>query len=255
MEFDLHSDSLAMADFGSLLGITNKGWSIPFFSDSSKLPDFRATGTFSVNNFSVAQLPLQKFTAHVEVGNKSLLVSKITAKLGGGSAQGEWRADWSTSQPKFTATGTVSGVSMDHLDLKEPDVALATSWVTGRADLKYSLKFQGATPEEMAHSVNGRVEYVVNNGLSRSLVVDAKPLKFQTLQGALEIEKQIMKVLPSKFRAENRIYDMSGTVSLIDRQTKLRLSNSGSRWDITGALDKPAVAATPHVEAAAARTR
>lgn len=255
MEFDLHSDSLAMADFGSLLGVTDKGWSIPFFSDSSKLPDFRASGTVSVNNFSVAQLPLQKFTAHVEVGNKSLLVSKINAKLGGGSAQGEWHADWSTSRPKFTATGTVSGVAMDHLDLKEPDVALATSWVSGRADLKYSLKFEGATPEEMANSVNGRVEYVVNNGLSRSLVLDSRPLKFQTLQGALEIEKQIMKVLPSKFRAENRIYDMSGTVSLINRQAKLRLSNSGSRWEITGALDKPEIAATPHVEAASATTR
>lgn len=255
MEFDLHSDSLAMADFGSLLGVTNKGWSIPFFSDSSKLPDFRANGTVSVDNFSVAQLPLQKFTAHVEVGSQSLLVSKITAKLGGGSAQGEWHADWSASRPRFTATGTVSGVAMDHLDLKEPDVALATSWVSGRADLKYSLKFEGATPQEMANSVNGRVEYLINNGLSRSLVVDSKPLKFQSLQGALEIEKQIMKVLPSKFRAENRIYDMSGTVSLVDMRTKLRLSNSDSLWDITGALDKPEIAAAPHVEAAAARTR
>ena len=48
LEFDLHSDSLAMTDLGKLLGVTEKGWSIPFFSDSSKLPDFVATGTLSV---------------------------------------------------------------------------------------------------------------------------------------------------------------------------------------------------------------
>jgi hypothetical protein len=108
----------------------------------------------------------------------------------------------------------------------------------------------------MANSVNGRVEYVISNGVSRSLLLDGdKPLKFQSLQGALEIDKQALRVLPSKFRAENRIYDISGTVSLVDMQTKLKLSNSGSRWDVTGALDKPVIAASPHIEATAARAR
>ena len=256
LEFDLHSDSLAMTDLGKLLGVTDKGWSIPFFSDSSKLPDFRASGTLSVGQFSVAQLPLEKFTAHVQVGEKALLVSRINAKLAGGTAQGEWHADWSTPRPRFTATGSASGVAMDHLDLKQTNVALATSWVSGRADLNYALKFEGATPQEMADSVNGRVEYVINNGVSHSLLLDGdKPLRFQSLQGALEIDKQMLRVLPSKFRAENRIYDMSGTVSLVDMQTKLKLSNSGSRWEITGALDKPLIAASPHIEATAARTQ
>jgi hypothetical protein len=209
-----------------------------------------------VAQFSVAQLPLEKFTAHVQVGDKALLVSRINTKLAGGSAQGEWHADWSSSRPRFTATGSASGVAMDRLDLKQPDVALATSWVSGRADLSYALKFEGATPQEMANSVNGRVEYVISNGISRSLLLDGdKPLKFQSLQGALEIDKQALRVLPSKFRAENRIYDLSGTVSLVDMQTKLKLSNSGSRWDVTGALDKPVIAASPHIEATAARAR
>jgi AsmA-like C-terminal region/AsmA family len=256
IEFDLHSDMLAMSDLGKLLGVTDSGWNIPFFSDSAKLPDFRATGTLSVGQFSVAELPLEKFTAHVEVGDKSLLVSRINAKLAGGTADGEWHADWSTSRPRFTAAGTVSGVAMDRLDLNAPDVALVNSWISGRADLKYGLKFEGGTPQEMAASVNGKVEYLISNGASRSLLLDGvKPLKFQSLQGELEIEKQALKVLPSKFKAENRIYEMSGTVSLIDRQAKLRVSNSGSRWDITGALDKPVIAGAPHIEATAARSR
>lgn len=256
MEFDLHSDTLSMADLGKLLGVTDRGWTIPFFSDSSKLPDFRATGTLSIGQFGVAQLPLEKFTAHVEVGDKALLVSRINAKLGGGAAQGEWHADWSTSRPRFTATGSASGVAMDHLDDKEPEVALTTAWVSGKADLNYSLKFEGASPEEMANSVNGRVEFLVSNGVSRSLQLDAaKPLKFQSLQGAMEIEKQTLKVLPSKIKTENRIYDMSGTVSLVDKQAKLKLKNSGSSWDVTGALDKPEIASPPRTEATAARSR
>jgi AsmA-like protein len=256
LEFDLHADTLAMSDIGTVLGVTDKGWNIPFFSDSSKLPEFRATGTVSVGEFSVAQLPLEKFTAHVEVGDKALLVSGINAKLAGGAAQGEWHADWSTSRPRFTATGNVNGVAMDHLDSKEPGVALVTSWISGRADINYALKFEGATPGEMAHSVNGRVEYLVSNGISHSLLLDgSKPLRFQSLQGALEIEKQTIRLLPSKFKAENRIYDMSGTVSLADKQAKLRLSNSGSRWDITGTLEKPEIASPPRAEATAARSQ
>ncbi|HST78532.1 MAG TPA: AsmA-like C-terminal region-containing protein, partial [Verrucomicrobiae bacterium] len=228
----------------------------PFFSDSSKLPDFRASGTLSVGQFSVAQLPLEKFTAHVQVGEKALLVSQINAKLAGGTAQGEWHADWSTSRPRFTATGSASGVAMDHLDLKQTNVALATAWVSGHADLNYALKFEGGTPQEMADSVSGRVEYVINNGVSRSLLLDGdKPFKFQSLEGALEIDKQVLRVLPSKFRAENRIYEMSGTVSLVDMQTKLKVSNSGSHWNVSGALDKPVIAASPHIEAAAARAQ
>lgn len=256
MEFDLHSDQLAMADLGNVLGVTDRGWTIPFFSDSTRLPDFRATGTVSVGEFNVAELPLEKFTAHVEVGGKALLVSHISTKLTSGTADGEWHADWSTSRPRFTATGTLNGITIDRLNLNEPEVATVESWINGRADVKYALRFEGDTPRDMANSVNGRIEYLISNGVSRSLLVDgAKPLKFQTLQGALQIEKQTLRVLPSKFTAANRIYEMSGTVSLIDKQAKLKLSNGTSRWDISGELEKPQISGPPVAETTAARTR
>ena len=256
MEFDLHSDQLAMADIGNVLGVTDRAWTIPFFSDSSRLPDFRATGTLSVGQFNVAELPLEKFTAHVEVGGKALLVSRISARLASGTADGEWHADWSTSRPRFTATGALDGVMIDHLNLNEPAVAMVESWINGRADVKYALRFEGDTPRDMANSVNGRIEYLISNGVSRPLLLDgARPLKFQTLQGALQIEKQSLRVLPSKFTAANRIYEMSGTVSLIDKKAKLKLSNSTSRWDISGALEKPEISGPPVAETTAARTR
>ena len=91
--------------------------------------------------------------------------------------------------------------------------------------------------------------------MSNSLAIDARPLKFQSLQGALQIEKQTLRVLPSKFTAPNRIYEVSGTVSLVDRQAKLKLSNSASRWDVTGELEKPQIAGPPITETTAARSR
>jgi hypothetical protein len=250
LEFDLHSDSLALADVAGLLDVNDKGWSLPFLSDSSgKLPDIRAKGTLSVGQLTVAQLPLEKCTTQIEIGEHTLLVSYIAAKLGGGLADGEWRADWTGATPRYSGSGTLAGVAFDHLvaPSQEPsNLELLASWVAGKADLKYSFHFEGKGPQEMLSSAAGRAEFTVGVGNSRSLLLEAsKPLKFQSLQGAVELEKQTLKVLPSKFRAENRIYEMSGTVTLADKQAKLKVSNGGSRWEITGGLDRPRIFAQP----------
>ena len=250
LEFDLHAETLAIADVADLFSANDKGWSLPFLSDSAssgKLPDFRAKGTLSVDQLTAAQLPLEKFTAHVEIGDQFLLVSHISAKLGGGPAQGEWRADWANnSPPRYTASGTLSGVAMDRLGTTAPNIELLTAWVTGKADVKYSIRFEGKTSQEMLSSAAGRAEFTVAAGSSRLLLLEAsKPLKFQSLQGALELEKQTLKVLAGKFKAENRIYEVSGTVTLADKQAKLKLSNGGSRWEVTGALDRPQIALQP----------
>jgi hypothetical protein len=250
LEFDLHSDSLALADLAGLLGVNDKGWSLPFLSDSSgKLPDIRGKGTLSVGQLTVAQLPLEKCTTQIEIGEHTLLVSYIAAKLGGGLADGEWRADWTSATPRYSGSGTLAGVALDRLGTPNQETSnleLLASWVAGKADVKYSFHFEGKNPQEMLSSAAGRADFTVGIGNSRSLLLEAsKPLKFQSLQGAVELEKQTLKVLPSKFRAENRIYEVSGTVTLADRQAKLKVSNAGSRWEITGALEQPQIFAQP----------
>jgi hypothetical protein len=242
-QFDLHLDLLAVPDVAGLLGFTEKGWNIPFLSGSdNKLPDFRANGSLSVGELKVADTPLEKFVAHVEVGDHTLLVNRVSAKVAGGSTQGEWKIDWSGSQPRYSGTGSMEGVVMDRMG---PPITVAgqlAPWISGKAQISYSAHFEGKTPEELFSSAAGRVEFQVNNGISRMLTLDAgRPLKFNALQGALEIERQALKVLPSKFKAENRIYLISGTISLANKQAKLKVSTSGTQWEVTGALEKPQI--------------
>jgi hypothetical protein len=98
----------------------------------------------------------------------------------------------------------------------------------------------------MAASAGGRVEFEVSNGTSRVLALDAgRPLRFNGAQGALEIDRQAVKVLPSKFRTENRIYQLSGTVSLANNQAKLKVTTSGTQWEITGTMEKPEITPQP----------
>jgi hypothetical protein len=256
LEFELHSDSLKTQDIAALLGAGDKSWNLPFFSDSAHLPDLRATGTLNIGQFNLAGVPLDKFAAKVEIGDRAMLISKVNARLSSGVVEGEWHADWTSSPPHFSIAGTANGVALDRMETADPDVAVITSWLSGRADMKYAFKFDGNSPAEMAGSAIGKVEYVVNNGMSRAMALDgAKPLRFQSFQGVVELEKHALRVLPSKVKAENRIYEMSGTVSLADKQAKLRLTSGGANWDITGSLEKPQVVGPPAAQTAAARSR
>ena len=247
LEFDLHLDSLAVSDVAGLLGAPEKAWSLPFISDSSaKLPDFRGHGTIAVDRLTLAQVPLEKLTAQVEIGDRVLELSRVSAKLSGGSLRGDWRGDWTGEVPNFSSFGSLTGVALEHLGVSSPGADLLESWLTGKIDLRYSVHFAGRNQQEFLTNATGRAEFAVASGSSRRLILDGfNQLKFSNLRGMVEIEKQILKILPSKFRAENRIYEVSGTVALADQQAKLKVSSGMSRWEITGALDQPRVSMEP----------
>ncbi len=257
-QFDLHLDTLAVPDVATLLGFSEKGWSLPFVSGSeNRLPDFRATGSLSVSELKVADIPLEKFAAHVEAGDHTLIINHIAAKVGGGSTQGEWKIDWSGAQPRYSGTGSMDGVNLERLAPADTIAGQVAAWISGRSQISYSAHFDGKATADMLSSAGGRVEFQVTNGSSRMLMLEAsRPLRYQAAQGAVEMDRQVLKLLPSKFKAENRIYTISGTVSLANKQAKLKANTSGSQWEIVGALDKPQITVQPMTaQTGSARTK
>lgn len=135
---------------------------------------------------------------------------------------------------------------MDRLAGAGPGAPLIAFWVTGKANVKYSLTSSGKNEAEIWSSASGKAEVTVTNGTSHALLLDStKLLKFQSLQGALEFDHQVLKLLPGKLRADKRIYEISGTVSLADKQAKLNASAGSATWNISGALEKPKIVARP----------
>jgi len=258
LQFDLHLDALKLADAASVLGFGDKGWSLPFLSNSSKFPEFRAAGTLSIGQLNLAEIPLEKFTARIEMVDHALLVNHAAAKIGGGTAEGDWKIDWSNAATRYTGAGKLNAVLAERLPASADSfTGVLASWINGKTDLKYSTHFEGKTTAEMLAGASGRMEFTVTNGASRILLLEAtKPLKFQNAQGTLELDHAALKVLPSKFKAESRIYVMSGTISLANKETKLKMSNNGAEWVITGAVSKPQIVAQPiTAQAAPAHTR
>ncbi len=258
LQFDVHLDTLSVPDAAALLGFSEKGWSLPFVSGSeNRLPDFRAMGSLSVSELKVADIPLEKFAARIEAGDHMLVINHIAARVGGGSTQGEWKIDWSGAQPRYTGTGSMDGVNLERVAPADTVAGEIAAWISGRSQISYSAHFEGKSTAEMLSSAGGRVEFQVTNGNSRMLILEAsRPLHYQSAQGALEIDRQALKLLPSKFKAENRIYTISGTMSLANKQAKLKASTSGSQWEIVGALGKPQITAQPlTAQAGSARTK
>ncbi|HLJ28027.1 MAG TPA: AsmA family protein [Candidatus Angelobacter sp.] len=244
LQFDLHADSLATQDVAGLLGVSQSGWRLPFISTPENLPDFRASGTLSVASFRAGGLPVEEFIAHLEVGEHALLLDHINASIADGSMQGDWRIDWSTSPARYSGTGAITGVSPEHLPLPDSASSLLASWISGKTSLKYSLDLSGTNERELLANAQGHAEFTLANGVSRALTLDAaRPTRFQNLQGKCEINHAVLELLESKFKAENRIYEISGTISLADKQAKLKVSNNATHWDITGTLENPNVAA------------
>ena len=241
LQFDLRADALATEDVHDLLYLPAH-WNLPFTSAPARLPDFRASGTVTLGTLQVDQLPLEKFIAHVEVGDHSLVISNIHAGIADGFMLGEWSIDWSTAPAHYSGTGSLTAVTSDSIPFS--DSALLGAWVSGKTNLKYSLDLAGANASEMLAGAKGHAEFTVTNGISRALTLESsKPIKFQSLQGQCEINHGVLELLASKFKAENRIYEISGTISLANKLANLKVSNSASQWEITGTLEKPNVAA------------
>ncbi|HET9837922.1 MAG TPA: AsmA family protein [Candidatus Angelobacter sp.] len=257
LEFDLHLDSLAVSDAATLVGFTDQGWSMPFVSGAdNKFPDFRARGNLSIGELKVSDLPLEKFAARVELGDHILSFSHLAAKLAGGSTQGDWKIDWSGAQPRYSGSGSMDAVALDRVSPPDTVAGQVAQWIAGKAQVSYSAHFEGKTETEMLASAAGRVEFQVGNGNSRALLLEAgRPMKFQVAQGAVELDRQSLRVLPSKFKAENRIYMVSGTISLANKQAKLKVSTTGTEWNVTGALDRPQIAPQTQTAQAAPASR
>src|SRR5947209_7040104 len=169
IQFDLHADSFGTTELARLLGPDQKNWNLPFMSGGGeKLPDFRASGTFTADTLNIARLSMEKFAAHVEIGDHALLASRINARLAGGTAQGEWRVDWNAAPVSYSGNGMLSGVAPESIGI--PNLA---SWVTGKANMKYSLKFSGLSSADIMASATGQGDFLVANGSSQAVALDS----------------------------------------------------------------------------------
>ncbi|HLY98950.1 MAG TPA: AsmA family protein [Candidatus Angelobacter sp.] len=243
-QFDLLLESAGISEAAGILGSTqSSGWQLPFFSGSSQhLPEFRANGTLRIGSLKLGSLQAEKFIAQVDVSNHALALSHIGANIAGGTVVGSWSADWGSLPVRYSSTGTLSGVPVERLAISPTAASLLASWITGKSNISYSLQMEGNNAAQLVSGAKARIQCTVLNGASRALSLETgKAMKFRTLDAVVEAGHGVLTVLTGKMQAEKRIYEISGIITLADRQTRLKIGNKGAEWYVTGALEKPHV--------------
>ena len=77
------------------------------------------------------------------MGDHVLVVNRVAAKVGGGITQGEWKIDWSGSQPRYTGSGSMEGVMLERVSPQDTVGGQVAQWISGKAQVSYSIHFEG----------------------------------------------------------------------------------------------------------------
>ena len=205
----------------------------------SALERLRASGQISCARVSLKTLKANDVSASLALDSGQVRVTGVKAKLLGGRYRGEWTADFSASQPQYSGSGTLDGVSMAQVA-----ELMGDPWAEGTAGGNFRIRFEGTTLDAMLASARGDATFAWRSGALRHIALpdsSAAGLHFGQFRGSLLLEKQRLTFLHSKITAAAGIYEISGNASL-ERALELTLTRGRRRnYAVAGTLEAPKV--------------
>src|SRR5262249_44474611 len=111
-------------------------------------------------------------------------LSNVQATFLGGRHRGDWTADFTGSNPRFSGRGT-----LDHASMHQRAAAMGDSWATGALSGKYQAQFSGATTQEMLAAAVVHSDFTWRDGTLThvALTPSANALHFSSFQGHLAV--------------------------------------------------------------------
>ena len=258
VSFDVHADQIATEQWAPLLfpKAQKEPWyrfglaSVP--PGNSSLLALDATGTLSADKISVHGVVVNKASAKVQLQNGKLEIKDLRAELLGGHHVGEWKADFTSLPPRYSATGAV-----DRLALGQLATAMNNPWITGSATAKYRIEASGLATGELLRSAAGTLHIDVRDGLLRHVVLSEAdgPLQMRRLAATLVLQEGKFDIQDGHLETPADNYQLSGTASLA-RVLNLKLAREGAPgFSITGTLTQPHVTPLAAANAQAALRR
>ena len=156
------------------------------------------------------------------------------ADLFGGAVSGNWKIDFSGSEPKYESTGTAVHLQADRLG-----TLLKASLGSGTIEAKYKMEMSGWDAAALMASATAETEFTWRGGVLR-ISPDAKaPLRVQLGEGEAALGKDGWTISDSEWNTPTGIYHLSGKVS---RDAALAMEfkqKNGVVWKVAGTLLKP----------------
>jgi hypothetical protein len=255
IRFDLHADHIATDQWTLLLfpKAQNEPWyrfgAVSSHSDRPNFLALDAGGDLTAEKIVVHGIVVNKVSAKVQVQGGRIEMKDLRADLLGGRHLGDWKVDFTSQPPRYTASGGI-----DRLALGQLATAMENAWITGTASARYRVDTFGLTPSELFASASGTLQIEARNGLLRIVALSEGdgPLQMRYLTAGLALREGKFEIQEGKLDTESAQYQLTGTASL-GRALNLKLTRDGAPgFNITGTLTQPRVTplVTPNAQAA-----
>ena len=223
----------------------------------SFLQNLRASGKVNAGRLVIHNLVAERVSASLDLDRGKLKISDLRADLLGGKHRGDWQADFTTDSPVYTASGTLTGIS-----LQEIADAMHDSWISGTAGGTYRLTASGRDSAAFWHSAEGSLQFDLRDAkLSHiSLASDEGPLRIARWQSRARLIGGKIEIEKGTLLSPAGAYEITGAASLgqvldfkLTRSTDtrsvdtadIRSARAGSlAYRITGTVAEPRVAMT-----------
>jgi len=240
VRFDLHSSEVSFEELNRLLNpqLQRVPWYRVLAGDTSASPGtFAAYGRLRADLVVLKGLEFQHVAAQAELRERKLHLSDLRADALGGKLRGEWRADFSGSEPAYAGSGTMERVAL-------PEVAALTHdpWATGTGSVSFKIELAGWNAAELAQSAQGTLNFEWQNGGLQhvALNADGVPLRLKRFSGRAVLADRRLQFEQSSMETAGGIYAVTGTASL--SKLELRLMDRKSHgFALSGTLEKPHV--------------
>jgi hypothetical protein len=254
IHFNLHADRIALGELSEWASPRPKQrpWYRVLQASPQAGPAFlrslRAAGRVIAERLQVRSLAATHVSANVNLENRKLDVSQLSADFFAGKHRGAWQADFSVQPAACGGSGSLIGISLAPLA-----DTMKVQWIGGRASASYQIK--GPCLADFWPAAEGSLQFDLRDGVLPhvSLTEDEGPLKIARLSGQARLRAAKIEMKDARLDSPSGKFHVSGTASL-KRELDLKLAPAAGApaggYAITGPLARPRVAPLPGAEQA-----
>jgi uncharacterized protein involved in outer membrane biogenesis len=239
-EFDLSTPELVTDELNRLLNpqFRTQPWYRLASTDSDAgFWRFRAQGHLAAGRVLVKSLLATGVEMQARLEPGRLTLTDVAAEVLGGHHLGEWRADFTGSEPMYVGRGRLERASLERLGtlMRDP-------WGTGVLSGAYQITLAGWKTEDLARTASGSAEFEWRNGALPRISLGAPgPLHLRRFSGRLTLRDRALTFASAHLEAPGGPYSLSGTASFA-RELDLTLTGKDSReYAVGGLLARPRV--------------
>lgn len=245
-QLDIQANEVTLDEVNRLLNprLKKRPWYRLFgvSGEHSVLASWDADGTLVIQHLVAKSLEADKVTMKFDLHRGKLAMKDVQARVFGGTQTGDWSADFTGDQARYSGIGTVSGLAVADVAALGKD-----PWGSGTLDGAYDLKLSGWQASDLFATAKGSCQFQWHNGMLRHLTLygQTNPVRFPLWAGQCQWSPEGFRVSGSKMRTVSGIYQISGTVQPTKDLQLEFVRADGTAYQVTGTLEKPHVTATP----------